>query len=190
MEKPEAVFRSHRASPPRAPRPALMGVCASSCKANQFIFPVFRSRLPHPLSLLIWLLPYPSSEIQHGSEAGNSEMDAHSSPRPPFFLCFRPIPPIQGGTSSGLSALPFFACVWLVCFTNEQTHVCFPNCPLSFLHKQRHTAFCPLLFPHVTVYPGYDSIPVYRHLSHYFLKLYSKYFMVCICLGLFSHPPM
>ena len=114
----------------------------------------------------------------------------HSSPRPPFFLCFRPIPPTQGGTSSGLSALPFFACVWLVCFTNEQTHVCFPNCPLSFLHKQRHTAFCPLLFPHVTVYPGYDSIPVYRHLSHYFLKLYSKYFMVCICLGLFSHPPM
>lgn len=185
MERPEALFRSHRVSPPHAPDGGIRSV-------QSVYFSVFCSRLPHLPSLLIWVFSYPSSKIQLGSEADNSEMDVETKHPPAAFLpSFHPIPPTQGGTSSRVFALPFFACVWLVCFTNEQTHVCFPNCPLSYLYKQQHTAFfCTLLLPHLIVYPGYDSIPVYRHLSHYFLKLYSKYFMVCICQGLFSHPPM
>ena len=164
MERPEALFRSHRVSPPHALGPALMGVYEAY---NEFIFSVICSRLPHLPSLLT-----ANSKIQLGSEADNSEMDVETKhPPPPFLPVLRPIPPTQGGPSSGVFALPFFACVWLVCFTNEQTHVCFPNCPPSYLYKQQHTAFfCTLLFPHVIVYPGYDSRPVYRHLSHYFFK--------------------
>lgn len=144
MEKPEALFRSHRASPPCAPRPALMGVCASSCKANQFISPVFHSRLPHPPSLLIRLLPYPSSKIQHGSEAGNSEMDVQTQQPPaPLSSCaFAQSHPLREAPAPGSLHSPSLrVCGWSVSQTNKHMYV-FLIAP--FLTQT--TAYCILPF--------------------------------------------